>query len=152
MKRYNIIRRPEIREHENGQSRGVIFEAGDAEMNRENTAMKFQQQILPLKSEANSMSATPSQDQLRSVNPIPDTIKPTFRRQNSNDSIGSLADKKSCGSCVNEEKRTKRMPSIEEHTIHPPPEDDMIEMSMMIMASKYQSAIMAVLILTIFVY
>ncbi|XP_067208415.1 uncharacterized protein [Linepithema humile] len=128
MKRYNIIRRPEIREHENGQSRGVIFEAGDAEMNRENTAMKFQQQILPLKSEANSMSATPSQDQLRSVNPIPDTIKPTFRRQNSNDSIGSLADKKSCGSCVNEEKRTKRMPSIEEHTEENENDEEIIHM------------------------
>lgn len=75
-------------------------------MNRENTTMKFQQQTLPLKSEADSVPATPFQDQLRSVNPIsiPDTIKPTFGRQNSNDSIGSLTDKKSCGSCANEGK------------------------------------------------
>lgn len=74
----------------------------EAETIRENTA-KFQQQTLPLKSEADSMPATPFQDQLRSVNPIPDTIKPTFGRQNSSDSIGSL-DKKSCGSCGNEGK------------------------------------------------
>lgn len=76
----------------------------EAEMNRENTAIKFQQQTLPLKSEADSVPATPFQDQLRSVNPIPDTIKPTFGRQNSNDSIGSLTDKKSCGPGVNDGK------------------------------------------------
>ncbi|EFN88483.1 Inactive ubiquitin carboxyl-terminal hydrolase 54 [Harpegnathos saltator] len=71
----------------------------EAEMNRENTATKFQQQTLPLKSEADSVPATPFQDQLRSVNPIliPDTIKPTFGRQNSSDSIGSLTDKKPYG-------------------------------------------------------
>lgn len=76
----------------------------EAETIRENIAAKFQQHTLPLKSEADSMPATPFQDQLRSVNPIPDTIKPTFGRQNSNDSIGSLMDKKSCGSCGNEGK------------------------------------------------
>ncbi|XP_070160198.1 uncharacterized protein Ec isoform X2 [Polyergus mexicanus] len=69
----------------------------EAETNRENTVAKFQQQTLPLKSEADSMPATPFQDQLRSVNPIPDTIKPTFGRQNSSDSTGLLTDKKSCG-------------------------------------------------------
>lgn len=69
----------------------------EAETNRENTIAKFQQQTLPLKSEADSIPATPFQDQLRSVNPIPDTIKPTFGRQNSSDSIGLLTDKKSCG-------------------------------------------------------
>ncbi|XP_043516223.1 uncharacterized protein LOC122531946 isoform X2 [Frieseomelitta varia] len=77
----------------------------EAEMNRENcTATKFQQQTLPLKSEADSVPATPYQDQLRSVNPIPipDTIKPTFARQNSNESVGSLSDKKLCGSYGNE--------------------------------------------------
>ncbi|CAK9830000.1 Inactive ubiquitin carboxyl-terminal hydrolase 54 [Anthophora retusa] len=77
----------------------------EAEMNRENcTATKFQQQTLPLKSEADSVPATPYQDQLRSVNPIPipDTIKPTFGRQNSNESVGSLSDKKLCGSYGNE--------------------------------------------------
>ncbi|TGZ49145.1 Inactive ubiquitin carboxyl-terminal hydrolase 54 [Temnothorax longispinosus] len=76
----------------------------EAETIRENTAAKFQQQTLPLKSEADSVPATPFQDQLRSVNLIPDTIKPTFGRQNSGDSIGSLTDKKSCGSCGNEGK------------------------------------------------
>ncbi|KAG5313217.1 UBP54 hydrolase, partial [Pseudoatta argentina] len=76
----------------------------EAETIRENTAAKFQQQTLPLKSEADSVPATPFQDQLRSVNPIPDTIKPTFGRKNSGDSIGSLMDKKSCGSCGNEGK------------------------------------------------
>lgn len=77
----------------------------EAEMNRENcTATKFQQQTLPLKSEADSVPATPYQDQLRSVNPIPipDTIKPTFGRQNSNESVGSLSDKKLCSSYGNE--------------------------------------------------
>ncbi|XP_033333800.2 ubiquitin specific peptidase echinus isoform X1 [Megalopta genalis] len=77
----------------------------EAELNRENgTVMKFQQQTLPLKSEADSVPATPYQDQLRSVNPIPipDTIKPTFARQNSNESVGSLADKKLCGPYANE--------------------------------------------------
>ncbi|XP_017787950.1 PREDICTED: uncharacterized protein LOC108570580 [Habropoda laboriosa] len=77
----------------------------EAEMNRENcNATKFQQQTLPLKSEADSVPATPYQDQLRSVNPIPipDTIKPTFGRQNSNESVGSLSDKKLCGSYGNE--------------------------------------------------
>lgn len=78
----------------------------EAEMNRESccTATKFQQQTLPLKSEADSVPATPYQDQLRSVNPIPipDTIKPTFARQNSNESVGSLSDKKLCGSYGNE--------------------------------------------------
>lgn len=77
----------------------------EAEMNRENcTATKFQQQTLPLKSEADSVPATPYQDQLRSVNPIPipDTIKPTFARQNSTESVGSLSDKKLCGSYGNE--------------------------------------------------
>jgi len=69
----------------------------EAETNRENTVAKFQQQTLPLKSEADSIPATPFQDQLRSINPIPDTIKPTFGRQNSSDSIGLLTDKKSCG-------------------------------------------------------
>ncbi|OAD58822.1 Inactive ubiquitin carboxyl-terminal hydrolase 54 [Eufriesea mexicana] len=40
----------------------------EAEMNRENcTATKFQQQTLPLKSEADSVPATPYQDQLRST-------------------------------------------------------------------------------------
>lgn len=68
----------------------------EAETNRENTLAKFQQQTLPLKSEADSIPATPFQDQLRSINPIPDTIKPTFGRQNSNDSVGLLTDKKSC--------------------------------------------------------
>ncbi|XP_024868702.1 uncharacterized protein LOC112452623 isoform X1 [Temnothorax curvispinosus] len=76
----------------------------EAETIRENTAAKFQQQTLPLKSEADSVPATPFQDQLRSVNLIPDTIKPTFGRQNSGDLIGSLTDKKSCGSCGNEGK------------------------------------------------
>ncbi|KAL6258083.1 hypothetical protein P5V15_010001 [Pogonomyrmex californicus] len=76
----------------------------EAETIRENTAAKFQQQTLPLKSEADSVPATPFQDQLRSVNPIPDTIKPTFGRQNSNDSVGSLTDKKSSGPCGNEGK------------------------------------------------
>ncbi|CAL7934005.1 unnamed protein product [Xylocopa violacea] len=77
----------------------------EAEMNRENcTGTKFQQQTLPLKSEADSVPATPYQDQLRSVNPIPipDTMKPTFGRQNSNESVGSLSDKKLCGSFINE--------------------------------------------------
>ncbi|XP_029032845.2 uncharacterized protein LOC114871290 isoform X2 [Osmia bicornis bicornis] len=77
----------------------------EAEMNRENcTATKFQQQTLPLKSEADSVPATPYQDQLRSVNPIPipDTIKPTFGRQNSNESVGSLSEKKLCGFNGNE--------------------------------------------------
>ncbi|XP_076239077.1 ubiquitin specific peptidase echinus [Calliopsis andreniformis] len=77
----------------------------EAELNRENcTATKFQQQTLPLKSEADSVPATPYQDQLRSVNPIPipDTIKPTFGRQNSNESVGSLSDKKLGGSYNNE--------------------------------------------------
>lgn len=76
-----------------------------AELNRENcTATKFQQQTLPLKSEADSIPATPFQDQLRSVNPIPvpDTIKPTFGRQNSNESVGSLSEKKVCSSYSNE--------------------------------------------------
>lgn len=78
----------------------------EAEMNRENTATKFQQQTLPLKSEADSIPATPFQDQLRSVNPIsiPDTIKPTFGRQNSSDSM----DKKSGGSYGNEGKDVVR--------------------------------------------
>lgn len=76
----------------------------EAETIRENTIAKFQQQTLPLKSEADSVPATPFQDQLRSVNPHPDTIKPTFGRQNSNDSIGLLTDKKSYGSCGNEGK------------------------------------------------
>lgn len=80
----------------------------EAEANRENIATKFQQQTLPLKSEADSIPATPFQDQLRSVNPMPaiaDTIKPTFGRQNSSDSTGgSLTDKRSCGSCGNEGK------------------------------------------------
>ncbi|XP_014469075.1 PREDICTED: protein split ends isoform X2 [Dinoponera quadriceps] len=68
----------------------------EAEMNRENTATKFQQQTLPLKSEADSVPATPFQDQLRSVNPIavPDAVKPAFGRQNSSDSVGSLMEKK----------------------------------------------------------
>ncbi|XP_076175359.1 ubiquitin specific peptidase echinus isoform X1 [Ptiloglossa arizonensis] len=77
----------------------------EAELNRENcTVIKFQQQTLPLKSEADSLPATPYQDQLRSVNPIPipDTIKPTFGRQNSNESVGSLSEKKHCTSYVNE--------------------------------------------------
>ncbi|XP_076766495.1 ubiquitin specific peptidase echinus isoform X2 [Xylocopa sonorina] len=77
----------------------------EAEMNRENcTGTKFQQQTLPLKSEADSVPATPYQDQLRSVNPIPipDTMKPTFGRQNSNESVGSLSDKKLCGPFINE--------------------------------------------------
>ncbi|XP_046629617.1 uncharacterized protein LOC124310081 isoform X2 [Neodiprion virginianus] len=57
----------------------------EAELNRENTAPKFQQHTLPLKSEADSIPATPYQDQLRSVNPMADTIRPTFGRQNSNE-------------------------------------------------------------------
>lgn len=82
----------------------------EAEMNRENTSTKFQQQTLPLKSEADSVPATPFQDQLRSINPIaiPDTIKPTFGRQNSSDSVGSLTDKKPCGSYGNEGKDVVR--------------------------------------------
>lgn len=57
----------------------------EAEMNRENNVpMKFQQHTLPLKSEANSIPATPFQDQLRSVNPV---LNPNFARQNSSDSI-----------------------------------------------------------------
>lgn len=58
----------------------------EAELNRENSAPKFQQKTLPLKSEADSIPATPFQDQLRSVNPVPETIRPTFGRQNSNES------------------------------------------------------------------
>ncbi|XP_051165561.1 uncharacterized protein LOC127284249 isoform X2 [Leptopilina boulardi] len=63
----------------------------EAEINRENSTMKFQQHTLPLKSEADSIPATPFQDQLRSVNPLPiaDANRPTFVRQNSNDSTGS---------------------------------------------------------------
>ncbi|XP_076673518.1 ubiquitin specific peptidase echinus isoform X2 [Andrena cerasifolii] len=77
----------------------------EVELNRETcTGTKFQQQTLPLKSEADSIPATPYQDQLRSVNPIPipDTIKPTFGRQNSNESVGSISDKKLCSSYGNE--------------------------------------------------
>ncbi|XP_043472008.1 uncharacterized protein LOC122497565 isoform X2 [Leptopilina heterotoma] len=63
----------------------------EAEINRENSTMKFQQHTLPLKSEADSIPATPFQDQLRSVNPIStaENIRPTFVRQNSNDSAVS---------------------------------------------------------------
>ncbi|KOX80627.1 Inactive ubiquitin carboxyl-terminal hydrolase 53 [Melipona quadrifasciata] len=47
----------------------------EAEMNRENcTATKFQQQTLPLKSEADSVPATPYQDQLR-TSPYPTQIQ-----------------------------------------------------------------------------
>ncbi|KAG7213170.1 hypothetical protein KM043_002485 [Ampulex compressa] len=77
----------------------------EAEMNRENgTATKFQQQTLPLKSEADSVPATPFQDQLRSVNPIsiPDTIKPTFGRHTSIETVGSLSEKKLCVPYSNE--------------------------------------------------
>ncbi|XP_015589698.1 uncharacterized protein LOC107265130 isoform X2 [Cephus cinctus] len=68
----------------------------EAELNRENATPKFQQHTLPLKSEADSMPATPFQDQLRSVNPVsnPDTVRPAFGRQNSNESVGSVQDAK----------------------------------------------------------
>ncbi|XP_012286772.1 uncharacterized protein LOC105703178 isoform X2 [Orussus abietinus] len=68
----------------------------EAEMNRDNPTPKFQQHTLPLKSEADSIPATPFQDQLRSVNPvsISDTVRPTFGRQNSNESVGLIQDAK----------------------------------------------------------
>ena len=68
----------------------------EAELNRENAATKFQQHTLPLKSEADSIPSTPFQDQLRSVNPvtIPESNRPTFTRQNSNDSAGSVQEVK----------------------------------------------------------
>lgn len=61
----------------------------EAEMNRENAAApKFQQHTLPLKSEANSVPATPFQDQLRSVNPIHDTPpNSTYPRPNSVETV-----------------------------------------------------------------
>ncbi|XP_033230816.1 inactive ubiquitin carboxyl-terminal hydrolase 53-like isoform X2 [Belonocnema kinseyi] len=64
----------------------------EAELNRENSTTKFQQHTLPLKSEADSIPATPFQDQLRSVNPVPET-RPSFARQNSNESAGPLPEK-----------------------------------------------------------
>ena len=69
----------------------------EAETNRENNATKI---TLPLKSEADSIPATPFQDQLRSVNHVTasETIRPTFARQNSNDSVGSQEVKTAYGS------------------------------------------------------
>lgn len=65
----------------------------EAELNRENSTTKFQQHTLPLKSEADSIPATPFQDQLRSVNPVSETIRPTFARQNSNEPAGPVPEK-----------------------------------------------------------
>ncbi|XP_011306393.1 uncharacterized protein ec isoform X2 [Fopius arisanus] len=66
----------------------------EAEINRENApAMKFQQHTLPLKSEADSIPATPFQDQLKSVNPIvPEVVKTAVTRQSSNDNPESIQD------------------------------------------------------------
>ncbi|KAK0086493.1 hypothetical protein PV325_003107 [Microctonus aethiopoides] len=79
----------------------------EAEMNRDNLpVIKFQQQTLPLKSEAEIMPSTTYQDQLRSVNPIntvSDTAKSTFARQNLNEPIISTTQdsKKSFSSTYN---------------------------------------------------
>ncbi|XP_034944187.1 uncharacterized protein ec isoform X2 [Chelonus insularis] len=70
----------------------------EAELNRENGPVtKFQQQTLPLKSEADSIPATPFQDQLRSVNSVTsmvDSTRQAFNRQNANELIGSNPDTK----------------------------------------------------------
>ncbi|XP_043271970.1 uncharacterized protein ec isoform X2 [Venturia canescens] len=75
----------------------------EAENNRESgTATKFQQHTLPLKSEADSIPATPFQDQLRSVNPIGSQAIPlatensrvNFVRQNSTENPVMLQDPK----------------------------------------------------------
>ncbi|XP_008208985.1 uncharacterized protein LOC100119988 isoform X1 [Nasonia vitripennis] len=73
---------------ETAQVRREIKSLQEAEMNREMAVpTKFQQHTLPLKSEADSIPATPYQDQLRSVNPAPETSKPAFPRQNSSEAI-----------------------------------------------------------------
>ncbi|XP_015115675.1 uncharacterized protein LOC107040218 [Diachasma alloeum] len=67
----------------------------EAEINRENApAMKFQQHTLPLKSEADSIPATPFQDQLKSVNPIvsvaESAVKTAPAKQTSNETVDPI--------------------------------------------------------------
>lgn len=80
----------------------------EAELNRDASVTKFQQHTLPLKSEADSIPATPFQDQLRSVNPITPAVentRPTFARQNSNESVGNVQDPKKMYSTYGNESR-----------------------------------------------
>ena len=63
----------------------------EAELSREmNVPTKFQQHTLPLKSEADSIPATPFQDQLRSVNSQLEASKTLYSRQNIIDSVNPL--------------------------------------------------------------
>lgn len=73
---------------ETAQVRREIKSLQEAELNREMVVpTKFQQHTLPLKSEADSIPATPYQDQLRSVITASETSKPAFPRQNSSEAI-----------------------------------------------------------------
>ncbi|XP_015175967.1 PREDICTED: uncharacterized protein LOC107066132 isoform X2 [Polistes dominula] len=118
------VLRSAMNKPESAQVLREIRNLQEAEMNRENTP-RFQQQTLPLKCEADSVPATPFQDQLRSVNPISisENVKPTFGRQNSNDSIGSVVDKKICGSYNIEAQDTNRetFPGMIISASNPPP-------------------------------
>lgn len=118
------VLRSAMNKPESAQVLREIRNLQEAEMNRESTP-RFQQQTLPLKCEADSVPATPFQDQLRSVNPIsiPENIKPTFGRQNSNDSIGSIVDKKMCASYNSETQDISRetYPGMIMSASNPPP-------------------------------
>ncbi|XP_057338732.1 uncharacterized protein DDB_G0283357 isoform X2 [Microplitis mediator] len=89
------VLRSAINKPETAQVLREIRSLQEAEMNRDsNQVTKFQQQTLPLKSEADSTPSTTFQDQLRSVNPIsPLTVdsnpRPTFTRQSSNEPSGN---------------------------------------------------------------
>ncbi|KAK2582811.1 hypothetical protein KPH14_008900 [Odynerus spinipes] len=118
------VLRSAMNKPESAQVLREIRNLQEAEMNRETTP-RFQQQTLPLKCEADSVPATPFQDQLRSVNPISvaENIKPTFGRQNSNDSIGTGVDKKLPSSYGNETQDVAReaYPGMLVSASNPPP-------------------------------
>ncbi|XP_063987660.1 uncharacterized protein LOC135167912 isoform X2 [Diachasmimorpha longicaudata] len=93
----------------------------EAEINRENApAMKFQQQTLPLKSEADSIPATPFQDQLKSVNPIvsvSDPVKSSVVRQSSNEIVESAQEMRNSYPTSNSDVRDSYLNSMNQQKI-----------------------------------